>query len=70
MPSTVPHDGENVGQETPNGFQDSRNVVEADVDLAHRRLDLLNVFPVEIGGGLAIWFAHEYMGQCLEDCFI
>ena len=61
-PSTVPHDGENIGQETPNGFQDPRNVVEADVDLAHRRLDLLNVFPVEIGD-----YLEEGVGEALAE---
>ena len=56
----VPHDGENVGQE--NGFQYPRNVVEADVDLAHLQLDLLNVFPVEIGD-----YLEEGVGEALAE---
>lgn len=61
-PPPVAHDGEDVGQETPNGFHDPRNVVEADVELDHRWLDLLNIFPVEVGDDL-----EEGVGEALAE---
>lgn len=47
--AAVAPDGEDIGHEAPNGFHDPWDGVEARVELDHRRLDSLDVFPVVIG---------------------
>ncbi|PON68662.1 hypothetical protein TorRG33x02_261420, partial [Trema orientale] len=47
--AAVALDGEDVGHEAPDGLHDPGDGVEARVELDHRGLDLLDVFPVVVG---------------------